>query len=101
MLGEHEALALPERIRSRSRRTVASLIGDHPVDMAIADRALAPDFIDGEVQRIRLMTDPRDWQRVDYELAVAARAAARHSSAGTGAAFPIDLRLCFIHDPGV
>jgi hypothetical protein len=49
----HEAwvrASLPERGRSRTGWTVVGLRGDHPIDLATADEALAPDFINGDPQ---------------------------------------------------
>jgi hypothetical protein len=74
---DHEAwirAQLPERGRSSTGWKVVSLVGDHPVDLATADAALTPDFMNGEPMRIRVPTDAQDWQAVDREIATAAHA---------------------------
>jgi SMODS-associated and fused to various effectors sensor domain/HNH endonuclease len=74
---EHEAWVraqLPERGRSSTGWKAVSLVGDHPVDLATADAALSPDFMNGDPVRIRVPTDTPDWQAVDRDIAAAARA---------------------------
>ena len=73
---DHEAwirAQLPERGRSSTGWKVVSLVGDHPVDLATADAALSPDFMNGEPTSIRVPTDTQDWQAVDHDIAAAAR----------------------------
>lgn len=73
---EHEAWVraqLPERGRSSTGWKAVSLVGDHPVDLATADAALVPDFINGEPVRIRVPTDAPDWQVIDRDISAAAR----------------------------
>jgi len=73
---DHEAWVraqLPERGRSSTGWKAVSLIGDHPVDLATVDAALAPDFTSGDPLRIRVPTDTQDWQAVDRGIAAAAR----------------------------
>jgi hypothetical protein len=73
---DHEAWVraqLPERGRSRTGWKAVSLVGDHPVDLATADAALSPDFVNGDPMRIRVPTETTDWQAVDLEIAAAAR----------------------------
>jgi hypothetical protein len=72
----HEAwvrASLPERGRSRSGWTILGLQGDHPIDLATADEALAPDFINGSPRWLKVPTDPEDWQAVDRAIAATAR----------------------------
>jgi hypothetical protein len=72
----HEAwvrASLPERGRSRTGWTALSLFGDHPVDLATATEALAPDFIVGKPRVLQVPTDATDWQAVDATIATAAR----------------------------
>ncbi len=72
----HEAwvrASLPERGRSRTGWTIVGLQGDHPIDLATADEALAPDFINGDPQWLKILSDPEDWQAVDTMIAAAAR----------------------------
>jgi hypothetical protein len=73
----HEAWVraqLPERGRSSTGWKAVSLVGDHPVDLATVDAALAPEFMNGDPTRIRVPTDTQDWQAVDRDIAAAARA---------------------------
>jgi hypothetical protein len=72
----HEAwvrASLPERGRSRTGWAALALRGDHPLDLATATEALAPDFILGEPQVLQVPTDTSDWQGVDGTIAAAAR----------------------------
>jgi hypothetical protein len=72
----HEAwvrASLPERGRSRTGWTVLGLQGDHPIDLTTADEALSPDFINGTPQRLKVPSDPEDWQAVNETIAAAAR----------------------------
>lgn len=72
----HEAwvrASLPERGRSRTGWTVLGLQGDHPIDLATADEALAPDFINGSPHWLKVPTDPPDWLAVDQTIAATAR----------------------------
>ncbi len=72
----HEAwvrASLPERGRSRTGWTVLGLEGDHPIDLATADEALVPDFVNGDPRRLKVPTDPADWHAVDRTIAATAR----------------------------
>ncbi len=67
----HEAwvrASLPERGRSRTGWTALALRGDHPVDLATATEALAPDFIVEEPHVLQVPTDTADWQVVDQTI---------------------------------
>lgn len=71
----HEAwvrASLPERGRSRAGWTVLALRGDHPLDLATATEALAPDFILDTPQVLQVPTDASHWQVVDRTIADAA-----------------------------
>lgn len=71
----HEAwvrASLPERGRSRTGWTLLGLQGDHPIDLATANEALAPDFINGSRQSLKVPTDTEDWQAVDGLIAATA-----------------------------
>lgn len=73
---DHEAWVraqLPERGRSSTGWKAVSLFGDHPVDLATADAALSPGFMNGDPTGIRVPTDTHDWQDVDRDIAAAAR----------------------------
>jgi len=73
---DHEAWVraqLPERGRSTIGWNVVSLVGDHPVDLATADAALSPDFMNGYPTRVSVPNDAQDWQAVDRDIAAAAR----------------------------
>jgi hypothetical protein len=73
---DHEAWVraqLPERGRSSTGWKAVSLVGDHPVDLATADAALSPDFMNGDPTRICVPTDTQNWRAVDREIAAAAR----------------------------
>lgn len=73
---DHEAWVraqLPERGKSITGWKAVSLVGDHPVDLATADAALSPDFINGDLTQIRVPTETADWQAVDRDIAAAAR----------------------------
>src|SRR5579864_4359568 len=64
----HEAwvrASLPERGRSRTGWTVFALRGDHPLDLATAGEALAPDFIMDTPEALQVPTDTHDWRGVD------------------------------------
>ena len=68
----HEAwvrASLPERGRSRTGWIVLGLRGDHPIDLATAHEALAPDFIDSSPHWLEVPTDTDDWQAVDGMIA--------------------------------
>jgi SMODS-associated and fused to various effectors sensor domain/HNH endonuclease len=65
--------SLPERGRSRTGWTVLGLQGDHPIDLATADEALSPDFINGDPRWLKVPTDPNDWLAVDQRIAATAR----------------------------
>jgi hypothetical protein len=72
----HEAwvrASLPERGRSRTGWTVLGLEGDHPIDLATADAALVPDFMNGDPRLLKVPTDPADWHAVDRTIAATAR----------------------------
>lgn len=64
---------LPERGRSRTGWKAVSLVGDHPVDLATADAALSPDFVNGALMQIRVPSETADWQAMDRNIASAAR----------------------------
>ena len=68
----HEAwvrASLPERGRSSTGSTLISLQGNHVIDLATAEEALAPDFIADMAQEIRVPTNTDNWQAVDMEIA--------------------------------
>jgi hypothetical protein len=72
----HEAwvrASLPERGRSRTGWTVLALQGDHPIDLASADAALAPDFMVGKPLLLQVPTNTADWAAVDVAIAAKAR----------------------------
>jgi SMODS-associated and fused to various effectors sensor domain len=48
-----------------SQRRKLRLEGDHPVDLSTAEAALAPDFIAGAPEHLRVALDEPDWQGVD------------------------------------
>lgn len=64
---------LPERGRSRTGWTVLGLQGDHTIDLATVDEALAPDFVNGSPRWLKVPTNPEDWSIVDRSIATAAR----------------------------
>jgi hypothetical protein len=71
----HEAwvrASLPERGRSRTGWVLLGLRGDHPIDLATADEALAPDFIDGSPHWLKVPSKTDDWQAVDGMIATTA-----------------------------
>jgi hypothetical protein len=72
----HEAwvrASLPERGRSRTGWTVLALQGDHPIDLASADAALAPDFMVDKPLLLQVPTNTADWAAVDVAIAAKAR----------------------------
>src|SRR5260370_10383567 len=72
----HEAwvrASLPERGRSRTGWTVLGLQGDHPIDLASANAALAPDFMVDKPLLLQVPTNTADWAAVDVAIAAKAR----------------------------
>jgi hypothetical protein len=72
----HEAwvrASLPERGRSRTGWTVLALQGDHPIDLASADAALAPEFMVDKPLLLQVPTNTADWAAVDVAIAAKAR----------------------------